>query len=403
MRSDLERLRQVGQTGMNARPRLLFLITEDWYFWSHRLDLAKAARDAGFDVSIATRVTDHGERIRREGFRLYPLRLERRSRHPLAELMTIFEITRLYRREQPQLVHQVAMKPILYGSLAAWVAGIPAVVNAFAGLGYAFTDQERRGGMLRFFLLHTLKVAIGLSRSVAVFQNSEDRDYLVAKGVVRSEQARIIAGSGVDTDRFGPGAPAAGEPVVLLASRMLWDKGVADFVRAAQLVKRQGIEARFVLVGRCDPHNPAAIPPSRLQAWVENGDIEWWGHREDMPAVLASASLVVLPSFREGLPKVLLEASACGKPVIATDVPGCRAVVRHRSNGLLVPPRDPGALADAIASLLADADRCAVMGRAGRDMVARDYSVPKIAGATLALYRELLELRGHGRQAQALA
>jgi glycosyltransferase involved in cell wall biosynthesis len=388
---------------MNARPRLLFLITEDWYFWSHRLDLARAARDAGFDVSIATRVTDHGALIKREGFQLYPLRLERRSRHPLAELMTILQIACLYRREQPQLVHQVAMKPILYGSLAAWVAGIPAVVNAFAGLGYAFTDQERRGGMLRFFLLRALKVAIGLSRSVAVFQNSEDRDYLVAKGVVRPEQARIIAGSGVDTDRFVPGAPAAGAPVVLLASRMLWDKGVADFVRAAQLVKRQGIQARFVLVGRCDPHNPAAIPPSRLQAWVENGDIEWWGHRDDMPAVLASASLVVLPSFREGLPKVLLEASACGKPVIATDVPGCRAVVRHQSNGLLVPPRDPGALADAIASLLADADRCAAMGRAGRDMVARDYSVPKIAGATLALYRELLELRGHGRQAQALA
>lgn len=403
MRSDLDHLRQVAQLGMNARPRLLFLITEDWYFWSHRLDLARAARDAGFEVSIATRVTDHGELIKREGFQLYPLRLERRSRHPLADFVAIWELIRLYQKVQPQLVHQVAMKPILYGSLAAWVAGIPAVINAFAGLGYAFTDQERRGGMLRFFLLHALKVAIRLSRSVAVFQNSEDRSYLVGKGVVRPERARIIAGSGVDTDRFVPGAPAAGAPVVLLASRMLWDKGVADFVRAAQLVKRQGIQARFVLVGRCDPHNPAAIPPSRLHAWVENGDIEWWGHRDDMPAVLASASLVVLPSFREGLPKVLLEASACGKPVIATDVPGCRAVVRHQSNGLLVPPRDPSALADAIVSLLADADRRSAMGQAGRDMVARDYSVSKIAGATLALYRELLELRGHGRQAQALA
>ncbi|MEW6248467.1 MAG: glycosyltransferase family 4 protein [Nitrospirota bacterium] len=388
---------------MNARPRLLFLITEDWYFWSHRLDLARAARDAGFDVSIATRVTEHGELIRREGFRLHPLRLERQCRRPLADLMALLEIVHLYRLEQPQLAHHVAMKPIVYGSLAAWFAGLPAVVNAFAGLGYAFTEQERRRGMLRSVLLRALKVAIGLSRSVAVFQNSEDRNYLVAKGVVRSDQTRIIAGSGIDTERFVPGAPASGAPIVLLASRMLWDKGVADFVRAAREVKRRGVQARFVLVGRCDPQNPAAIPPSRLQEWVDAGDIEWWGHREDMPAVLSSATLAVLPSFREGLPKVLLEAAACGKPIVATDVPGCRAVVRHQSNGLLVPPRDPGALADAIALLLADADRCAAMGRAGRDMVVREYSVSKITGATLALYRELLDLRGDGRQAQVLA
>lgn len=388
---------------MNTRPRLLFLVTEDWYFWSHRLDLARAARDAGFDVSIATRVTEHGERIRREGFRLHPLRLERRSRLPLADLTALLEIIRLYRREQPQLVHQVAMKPILYGSLAAWVAGIPAVVNAFAGLGYAFTDQEGRRGMLRFFLVHALKVAIGLSRSWVVVQNVEDRDYLVEKAVVRPERVRVIAGSGIDTDRFVPGSPESGAPVVLLASRMLWDKGVADFVQAARLVKHKGIPARFVLVGRCDPHNPAAIPQSHLRKWVDAGDIEWWGHREDMPAVLASATVVVLPSFREGLPKVLLEAAACGRPVIATDVPGCRAVVRHQSNGLLVPPQDPDALADAIVSLLADANRCAAMGRAGREMVVREYSVSKITGATLALYRELLDLYGDGRQAQALA
>ncbi len=388
---------------MSGRPRLLFLITEDWYFWSHRLDLARAARDAGFDVSVATRVTDHGELIRREGFRLHPLRLERRSRHPLADLTAILEIVRLYRREQPQLVHQVAMKPILYGSLAAWVAGVPVVVNAFAGLGYAFTDRGPRRGALRFLLLRALQVAIGLSRSVAVFQNAEDREDLVTRGIVRPERTRVIAGAGVDTEQFVPGEPASGAPVVLLASRMLWDKGVADFVRAAQLVKSRGVQARFVLVGRCDPHNPAAIPPSRLQEWVDKGDVEWWGHREDMPAVLASATVVVLPSFREGLPKVLLEAAACGKPVIATDVPGCRAVVRHQSNGLLVPPQDPDALADAIVSLVADAHRCAAMGRAGRDMVVREYSVSKIAGATLALYRELLDRRGEGWHAQALA
>ncbi|RMH34366.1 MAG: glycosyltransferase family 1 protein [Nitrospirae bacterium] len=383
---------EIGQPRMTTRPRLLYLIAEDWYFWSHRLDLARAARNAGFDVSIATRVTEHGECIVREGFHLYPLHLERRSRHSISDVRAILQLIRLYRNVKPHLVHHVAMKPILYGSLAAWVAKIPVVINAFAGLGYAFTDQDRRRRALRFLLSHSLKIAVRLSQSFVIFQNTEDRDVLLAEGVVQPERTRIIAGSGIDTDRFVPQASSPGIPIVLLASRMLWDKGIAEFVQAAKLLKQRNMLARFVLVGRSDQQNPAAIPLSRLQEWVEAGDVEWWGHREDMPNVLASASLVVLPSFREGLPKILLEAAACGKPLIATDVPGCRAVVRHQYNGLLVPPHDALALADAIASVLGDADRREAMGRAGRDMVVREYSTPIITRVTLALYRELLSL-----------
>lgn len=376
---------------MSTRPRLLFLITEDWYFWSHRLDLARAARDAGFEVIIATRVTGHGEQIREEGFRLLPLTLLRRSRNPFSELRAIMQLVRLYRRERPDIVHHVALKPILYGSFAAWIARVPAVINAFAGLGYTFTDRSDQSVCLQFGVRLGLKTALSLNyRSLALFQNSEDRDRLVQEGIVVSSRSRIIPGSGVDVDRFCPREATEGVPVVMLASRMLWDKGVGEFVQAARRLKERAVQARFVLVGRCDEDNPAAIERHQLQQWGQEGVIEWWEHRDDMPVVLASAAVVTLPSYREGLPKVLLEAAACGKPIVAADVPGCREVVRHHVNGLLVPAKNPAALAEAIGFLLDHPAQCAAMGVAAREIVVREYSVPKVAGQILDFYRELL-------------
>jgi glycosyltransferase involved in cell wall biosynthesis len=383
---------------MNARPRLLLLITEDWYFWSHRLDVARAARNAGFDVMIATRVTEHGERIEREGFRLFPISLVRQSRNPFVELAAVLELVRLYRRERPAIVHHVALKPILYGSLAAWISGVPVVVNAFAGLGYAFTDETRRQSMAHMFLCRALSTLLRLSKSVVIFQNKDDRELLLEEGVVEIQQTRIIPGSGVDTKRFDVRPSAEERPIVMLASRMLWDKGIGEFVEASRRLKQNGLAARYVLVGRCDEHNPAAIEPTQLRQWVEEGLVEWWEHRDDMSSTLTSATIVVLPSYREGLPKVLLEAAACGKPLIATDVPGCRDIVTHGVNGLLVPARDTAALAAAIDSLLRDSSRRAVMGVAGREAVTRMFSVEKVAGQVVALYRELLARPMHGQQ-----
>lgn len=376
---------------MTDRPRLLYLITEDWYFWSHRLDLARVAMQAGFDVSIATRVTDHGDRIRREGFRLFPLTLYRRSRNPFVELSAVLELVRLYRRERPVIVHHVALKPILYGSIAAWCAGVPVVVNAFAGLGYAFTDQNRRGGVLRTCLGHALRLLLKLNGSVVVFQNRDDRDLLVKEGVVALPRTRVIPGSGIDTKVFDIRPPSPGNPIVMLASRMLWDKGIGDFVEAARRLKSDAVSARFVLVGRSDEHNPAAIAPEQLQRWVHEGVVEWWGHRDDMAETLALATIVVLPSYREGLPKVLLEAAACGKPLVAADVPGCRDIVTPGVNGILVHARDPAALAKGIDSLLRDSSLRIAMGMAGREAVVRGFSVERIAGQTVDLYRELLK------------
>lgn len=381
---------------MSRKPRLLFLITEDWTFWEIRRDLARAARDAGYEVLIATRVTHHAERIRNEGFRLFPISLVRNSRNPLSEFRTFLQLLRLYVRERPQIVHQVALKPILYGSLAAWITHVPVVLNAFAGLGYAFTDGPRRSSALRSLLRLGLKLAVKVSRAIVVFQNIEDRDLMIKEGIVDRKKVRLIAGSGVDTQQFVPVEPPPGRPIVMLAGRMLWDKGVGEFVEAARLLKQRGVAARFVLVGRRDGENPTAIDEVQLTRWSQEDGIEWWGHREDMPVVLGAATIVVLPSYREGLPKVLLEAAACGKALVAADVPGCREVVQHQKTGLLVPVRDAVGLADAINGLLAHHQRRVAMGQSGRELVLREHSKEKIAGQFLELYRELLSLAGDG-------
>ncbi|NGZ60056.1 MAG: glycosyltransferase family 1 protein [Nitrospira sp. LK265] len=383
---------------MRDRPRLLYLITEDWYFWSHRVDLARAAREAGYDVIVATRVTDHGERIQREGFQLEPLELVRRSRNPFREVIAVTELVRLYRRVRPDVVHHVAMKPILYGSLVAWFTRVPAVINAFAGLGYTFMDERNR--LLRWCVKAGLRTVLSLGHSVVLAQNCDDQDRLVGEGVVPVSRTRIIAGSGIDVAMYSLQPQPSGVPIVVLPARMLWDKGVGEFVEAARRLKGKGVDARFILVGRRDEHNPAAIPEIHLKEWVNEGVVEWWGHREDMPAVYAAAMLVVLPSYREGLPKALLEAAACGKAMVSTDVPGCREIVRDRFNGLLVPPKDSVALAAAIEELLIDQEVREVMGQRSRSRVMAEWSSSRIAEQVLGLYHDMVKVaavdRSHG-------
>ena len=373
------------------KPRLLFLITEDWYFWSHRLELARAARSAGWEVIIATRVQKHGKRIEDEGFTLRPIRLLRSSRRLVHELSCVWELIRLYREEQPDLVHHVGMKPILYGSWAARFAKVGAAVNGFAGLGYTFIAGGRRKGVLRRIVGGALRWALALPHSLVVFQNEEDAKELVGSGIVRKERVRIIRGVGVDTDTFRPALPENPDPLVVLAGRMLWDKGIGEFVEAARRLQMDGILAQCVLVGMVDTENPAAISETQLRAWQQSGLVEWWGHRDDMPNILASAQIVVLPSYREGLPKVLLEAAACGRPIVATDVPGCREVVKDGANGFLVPLKDAGSLSRAIARLLSDPLLRRRMGACGREIALKEFSVGKISQETLDLYDELLE------------
>jgi len=374
-----------------TRRKLIFLITEDWYFWSHRLPIARAARGAGFEVLVATRVNQHKERIEKEGFQLIPISLERRSKNIIKEIISILEIVRIYRREKPDIVHHVAVKPVLYGSWAARIAGVHAVVNALAGLGFIFVAKGWKGSVIRKLVVFAYRSAFSAKNAVAIFQNPEDLKLFIDAGVVTNEKAVLIRGSGVDTAHFIPHPEPKGVPTIALASRMLWDKGVGEFVEAARILQKGEIKCRMILVGNPDPENPASILKETLRGWHAEGIVEWWGYREDMPEVFSQANIVVLPtSYGEGVPKILLEAASCGRPIVATDIPGCREIVRHNENGLLIPPPDSKALADAIEVLIKNPELRAKMGARGRKIVEAEFSKEIVIKQTMEVYERLL-------------
>jgi glycosyltransferase involved in cell wall biosynthesis len=365
---------------------LLFFVTEDYYFVSHRLALAVAARDAGYDVSVVTRVRAHGDIIRQAGLRLIPFENARSGLNPLNEVRTLWRLVRLYRLERPDIVHHVAMKPVLYGSLAARCAGRPGVINAMAGMGWLFTSATGLGRWLQPAVRWALRLAV--TTGIAVVQNEDDERLLVRFGVPPS-RIRRVAGSGVDLQRFRPTPPPSGVPVIVLPARMLWDKGVGEFVDAAQGLLRKGVNARFLLAGEPDPANPATVPPDRLSNWVRGRAVDHLGWVADMPALLAGCHIVCMPSYREGLPKSLIEAAAAGRPIVTTDVPGCRAVVGHGDNGFLVPPRNAGALADALERLIDDPSLRQQMGARGRARAEQQFGLDLVIQQTLAIYREV--------------
>jgi len=370
------------------RPRVLFVVTEDWYFVTHRLPLAVAAQEAGFEVAVATRETTHGGTIRNSGIGLIPFTLARRSGNPVSEIVRLIA---LFRREKPDIVHLVALKPVLYGGIAARLAKVPRVVNAMAGLGWLFTSTGRLARWFRPALRQILVWLLSAKNSVTIMQNPDDLAALQQAGVPRA-RLRLIRGAGVDVAAFAPPPAAPPVPVtVMLVARMLWDKGVGEFVEAARQLCEQGVQARFVLVGEPDPANPASIPSSKLHEWHGRNTIEWWGRLEDMPAVLRQAHIACLPSFYgEGLPKSLLEAAAMGLPIVTTDAPGCREVVSDGDNGFLVPVRDAAALTVALARLIANPDLRTRMGLRSRERALADFSQTQIIKQVLQLYRERL-------------
>ena len=374
-----------------ARPKILFVVAEDWYFWSHRRPIATAALQNGYEVFVATRVGNCGEKIVEAGFRLLPLRLNRSSYSLFHELRTVAELRRIYQREKPDIIHHIALKPILYGSMAALGSRRVQVVNAFAGLGYLVSSPSFKARALKQVLWKMFRFLLNRRNSFLLLQNCEDRDLLVAEVGVRPEKTTVIRGSGVDVNEFQPTDEVPSTPIVLLSSRMLWIKGICDFVEAAKLLRTRGINARFVLAGDTDPGSPGAIPREKLQEWQNAGPVEWWGHQQSMSGMVQQAALVCLPSHGgEGVPKALIEAAAGGRAIVATDVPGCRDIVRHGTNGLLVPPKNPAALADAIDRLLKDAPLRAEMGRRGREIAVNEFSEEKVIQQTLALYHRLL-------------
>jgi len=374
--------------------KLLFVVNVDWFFMSHRLPIALEAMRQGYEVHIATALTDKLTVLQSHGLVVHPLSLDR-SRAGLWVIgKTFWQIFRVCKLVKPDVVHFVTIKPVLLGGLAARMARVPAVVSAVSGLGFVFVAKGITAVIRRWLVKHLYRVALGHRNLKVIFQNSDDLFCLARLVELPDRKVTMIRGSGADLSQYCVTPLPTGVPIVLLAARLLVDKGVREFVHSAQILRQRGLSAqdvRFVIVGTPDPANPHSLYPDELARWTEEGAVEMWGHRTDMPQVMASAHIVVLPSYYgEGLPKVLIEAAACGRVVVTTDHPGCRDAIQSGVTGVLVPVRDAEALANSIQELLSDPVRCATMGQAGRELAESAFDERQVVEAHFQIYQELI-------------
>lgn len=364
--------------------KIAIVVNQADFFLSHRLELALALKKLGASPVLVCPPGSGEDRVRNLDIPVRTLSLSRSGFNPFSELRTLVQLLRLYRQERPDVVHHVTIKPVLYGTLAARLCGIPAVVNAVSGLGYVFTGRGLSAFVRRFVVRQMYRICVRHPNMRVIFQNSEDRDTFLRHRLVSSVSGVIIRGSGVDMQRFRSTPEPTGDVTFLLVARMLADKGVREFIDAARSVRQQHRRWRFLMAGDVDPGNPSTLTVAELEAARAYG-IEWLGRRNDMAALMSSVHVVVLPSYREGLPKALLEAAASGRAVITTDIAGCREVVRHEVNGLLVPPRDAAALAAAMRRLGEDGELRRRMGVAG-SIRAVAFSVEDVVEHTLRVY-----------------
>ncbi len=371
--------------------RLLFVVNSPQFFLSHRLPIAMAAREEGYEVHVATARGGGCQTIESHGFVHHELPLSRSGRNLVNELRSFLALIQLFRRVRPSIVQLVTIKPVLYGGVAAQLTRVPAMVAAISGLGSVFVDRSAsaRLGLTRHLVQGAYRLALRHRNSAVIFQNPADRAALFSISAVQEGQDRLIRGSGVDLASCPCLEEPEGIPVVTIAARLLRDKGVREFVEAARLLRERGLSCEFRLIGAPDRGNPTTITREELEAWRKEGIVSLLGYREDIAAQYAASHLVCLPSYREGLPKSLVEAAACGRAVVTTDVPGCRDAIEPGVSGLLVPPRDSLALADAIEELLVDPERRRAMGAAGRRLAEREFAIEQIVAAHLAIYEEL--------------
>jgi glycosyltransferase involved in cell wall biosynthesis len=376
-------------TDASAKRKLLFLVTEDWYFMSHRLPLALAARDAGYEVVVATRLSSHCAAMEASGLRVVPLKhMKRSSADIFDELKCLSEIYAIIRREQPTVLHAVAIKPVIYAAICGCLLKVPRPVAALGGLGSIFSDSGVKARLFRPLVKALFRLLLNRANTKVILQNAHDLDVMTRECGVRQENVVLVRGAGVDTDQYSERPIPGGVPIVMLASRMIWPKGIQEFVDAAAKLK-QKMDVRFVLVGKPDVENSASVPESLLRKWNEDGDVEWWGHQGDMVGTLGQATLVCLPTYYgEGVPKILLEAMSLGRPIITTDMPGCRELVEDGRAGAIVERRSAVSLANAIEAFLADPERLSAVGHAARELVVTEYTVEQVADRTLRVYGE---------------
>jgi glycosyltransferase involved in cell wall biosynthesis len=375
------------------RPLLLFVVNVDWFFVSHRLQIAEAAIRAGYEVHLACSTTGSSQRLKDRGITVHHLNIRRRQSSFLKEMRTVGELISLFRKLEPDIVHLVTIKPVLLGGIAARIAGVRNVVSAISGLGYVFISQGLVARLRRLVVNQLYRAALGRNTAV-IFQNDADAALITGLAKLKPRQVRMIRGSGIDLVQLRPTPLPDGPTVLTFAARLLNDKGLREFIEAAYLLKSEGISARFWVAGDPDPENPASVTSDQLHQWKQDGVVEFIGHQKEIGALFARCHVVVLPSYREGFPKVLMEAAACGRATITADVPGCRDAVAAGVTGLLVPPMKVKPLADAMKGLIRDRELCAKMGAAGRKLAEEAFDINQVVDAHFLIYSDLI---GAGR------
>lgn len=367
-------------------PRILYVVTEDWYFLSHRLPMARAAQAAGYEIHVAARMKDGKAGIEREGFQPHDLDWSRGSLSLRDSFAAVRRLRALYRDLEPDIVHNVALKPVLLGSIAGSALGHVNIVNSLTGLGALFVDGSGASALTRKLVEFALGRLLRRPRTITVVQNPEDRDFIAGLGVPDGALA-IVAGSGIDTEKYQP-LPQPDAPVTAaFVGRMLHHKGVMTLIEAFRLVSDGGVKLRLLLAGDCDRENPGSLAPEQLREFASAYGITWLGHVEDVREVWRQAHFAVQPSRGgEGLPKSLLEAAACGRAMVATDVPGCREIAIPDRTGFLVPVDDAKSLADAMSRLANDADLRKRFGETARTLTEARFSADVIGREIVALY-----------------
>ena len=382
----------------SPKPKCLLFANTDWYLYNFRLSLADKLRETGFEVVLVAPGGEYGPKMESLGYRWVPFEMRTRSINPLREIAVIMRLILLYRRERPKLTHHFTIKCVLYGTVAARVLGGISIVNSLTGLGYSLIASDRKAKLLRPVVRALCRSVLATSNGRVVLQNTDDRNLLVQAGIVQEHLTRVIRGSGVNTDRFRPsrtkGTSDTSGPVrVLFASRLLKDKGVLELLEAAKTLKEKSLSAEVLIAGSIYPDNPSSLSARDIEEMKNSGHVTYLGHVADMPSLLDSCDVVVLPSYYgEGTPRILIEAAAMEKPVIACDIAGCRGIVNHGTNGLLVRPRDATALAAAIEVLVARPKLREQLGKRGRRIVLDHFSERLVIDQTLKVYRELITL-----------
>lgn len=370
--------------------KAILVANTDWYLYNFRLSLACYLRDQGLEVTLVSPPGRFASQLQASGFPWIAWEVGRQSLAPWRELDALLRLGRIYQHERPDIVHHFTVKPVLYGSLAARFLHIHGVVNSITGRGYIFLGQELKARLLRGVVKWLYRWAFRHPNCAVIFENTTDQQYFIQEKLVPETRTWLIEGVGVDAEHFHPTPQPPGVPVVVLPARMLWDKGVGTLAEAARLLHPR-LQVRLALVGEPDPGNPATIDTTTLERWDKEGVVEWWGWQGDMAAVYAQSAVVTLPSeYGEGVPTVLLEACASGRPVVATDAPGCRDVIQDGVNGLLVPPADPRALAEALYKLLSDSPLRGRMGAAGRQLILDKFTSTRVNPAQYQVYQKIL-------------